>query len=116
MPLPPDATLATCVHGLKKPEEFVRKVFGNMAGYYRDCQVRLAADSNARAPDYVIEWRVFDEGTGTEVVHEQSVAVFSGRSHAGEVATGENLMRPWCLEAMTWREVQSLLGKLRGKA
>ena len=85
-----------------------------MTGYYRDCQVRLAVETKGKFPDYLIQMLIFDEETGTEVIHEQSICVCSGRRHDAEVAGADNLMRLWSSAAMRYEDVQQLLGELRG--
>lgn len=108
--LPEGSTLATISDRLRRPEEFVRSTFGNMAGYYRDCQVRLDLCSNPSAPDYLIEMLIDDEDDRIP----QSIAVFSGRSHKGQLYQDDQRPRLWSSGAMTWKEVQTLLGRLRG--
>lgn len=78
-----------------------------------DCQVRLAVDRKTKRPDYLVEMLIFDEVTGLEIIHIQSLAVVSGRSHEGELVNSANIRRSWSAEAMTFKEVQTLLGELR---
>jgi hypothetical protein len=109
-----DATLRTALPLLRVPEEYVRNVFSNMAGMFRDCQVRLFVDSNPAWPDYVIEMLFDDVVDGEEVEVSQSLAVFNGRSHQGDLTKSDDYKRLWSTAAMNWAEVQTLLGELRG--
>lgn len=112
--LPADCRLASAVENLRNPTEFVRAVLANMAGYHKDCQLRIALDSNPRCPDYLIEMLFDDEEDGEVVVHSQSIATFSGKDHVGTLTDGPRLRRPWSSHAMSYSEVQQLLGHLRG--
>ena len=112
--LPIGSTLASAAENCRKPTEFVRSVFANMAGYHKDSQVRLALDSNPRFPDYLIEMLFSDEEEGESVLHAQSIAVFSGKDHVGALTDEINIRRPWSSEAMSYTDVRQLLGRLRG--
>lgn len=116
VPLPTDATLRSIASGLKHPEEFVRAVFANMRGGRDDMGMRIALDSNPAAPDYCIEM-YFEERTVTgewEVVGSQFLAAFVGRNHREVPLTDDESARPWSNAAMSWENVQALLGELRG--
>lgn len=108
-----DRTINDVVASLKDPVEYVRRVFDNMRGYHRDCQVRLALDRKSNPPDYIIDMLIYDEIDGQEAIIPQSIAVFSGRTHNCEEDPEKNMNRLWSETAMTWIEVQALLGKLR---
>ncbi|MCV3737922.1 hypothetical protein OCK02_17100 [Rhizobium sp. TRM96647] len=109
-----DCDLETIAGSLRDAVEFVRSVFANMAGYSKDCQVRIALDSNPRCPDYLIEMLFHDEEGGHAIVHAQAIAVFSGKNHVGALADDANIRRTWSSSAMTYSNVQQLLGRLRG--
>jgi len=109
-----DTTLRTIVETLPDAQEFVRRVLGNMTGCSGDCQVRFAVDRKTRRPDYLVEMLIFDEVTGLEIIHIQSLAVVSGRTHEGDLVDATNIRRAWSTEAMTFKQVQLLLGELRG--
>ncbi|MGR9415880.1 hypothetical protein [Rhizobium leguminosarum] len=87
---------------------------GNMTGCHKECQVRIALDSSPRFPDYLVEMLFYDDDNGEEVVYAQSLAVFSGRTHKGDLVDDRNISRLWSSQAMTYLEVQTLLGELRG--
>lgn len=114
--LPVDATLRSIVGDLNDPKEFVRALFANMRGGQSDMGMRIALDSNPSRPDYCIEI-YFEERNSAgewEVVGSSIVAEFSGRSHR-ELPYREDIpSRVWSHEAMTWADVQTLLGELRG--
>ncbi|RVQ04150.1 hypothetical protein [Sinorhizobium meliloti] len=112
-PLPADCTLWSLRGSLKDPKEFVRQVLGNMTGHQRDCQVRLALDSKPSGPDYRIEFFIYDTIEGEQVAFPQTAAIFKGRAHTETLYDGTELDRPWSAEAMTFQEVQHLLGQLR---
>lgn len=112
--LPSDCTFRSISGELKGATEFVRSAFHNMTGCNQDCQVRIALDSNVRFPDYRLEMLIEDEEGGETIVHAQPIAVFSGRNHKGTLSDADNLSRPWSSAAMTYAEVQRLLGELRG--
>ncbi len=112
--LPSDCDFRSISDELKNPTEFVRAALGNMAGCSQECQVRIALDSNVRFPDYRLEM-LFEDGDGGEtIIHAQSIAVFSGRKHEGTLSDASNLSRPWSSAAMTYAQIQQLLGELRG--
>lgn len=112
--MPQTVTVRDVAQTVADPAEYVRRVFDNMRGYHRDCQVRLAVDRQVKQPDYLVELLIYDEEDGIEVAVPQAMAVFSGRTHTGEDAWGQNKVRTWSTEAMNWSEVQVLLGELRG--
>lgn len=112
--LPSDCTARSMKMDFKNPEEYVRALFGNMTGYDKECQVRLALDSSPRFPDYQVEMLFYDDENGEEIVHAQSSAVFSGRTHKGELVDHANTFRPWSSQVMSYLEVRTLLGELRG--
>ena len=112
--LPRDSTVRSMKTEFKDAKEYVRSLFGNMGGCFKDCQVRLALDSSPRFPDYQVEMLFYDDEGGEEIVHAQSLAVFSGRTHKGQLVDHINIARPWSSDAMTYLEVQTLLGELRG--
>lgn len=112
--LPRDCTLRSLAHQMSAPVEFVRAVFANMAGYQQDCQARLALNCKAARPDYQIEFLIYDEIDGEEVIIPQTAAVFIGSKHIEPTYDDATLDRPWSSHAMTWLEVRQLLGELRG--
>jgi hypothetical protein len=78
--------------------------------------MRVALDSNPAAPDYCIEM-YFEERTVAgewEVVGSQFLAAFFGRNHREVTLTEEEHARPWSNASMSWENVQTLLGELRG--
>lgn len=85
--IPADATLRTLAETLARPVEFVRSVLENMTGYYQDCQVRVACNSDP---------------------------VFQGKTQKGTCSMDDRAERVWSDSAMSFREVQKLLGDLRG--
>jgi hypothetical protein len=101
------------VEFLKHPEEFVRNVLKNMEGYFRECQVRLARDSTPSRPDYLVEMLFYDEEDDIDVTIPQSIAVFVGRNHSGDLIDAMNSSRVWSTQAMKFEEVQMLLGDIR---
>lgn len=112
--LPRDSTVRSMKTEFRDSEEYVRSLLGNMGGCYKDCQVRLALDSSPRFPDYKVEMLFYDDEDDEEIVHAQSLAVFSGRTHKGQLVDHINIARPWSSDAMTYLEVQTLLGEIRG--
>lgn len=112
--IPADATLRTLAGTLVRSVDFVRSVLENMTGYYQDCQVRAACNSDPRRPDYLLEMLFFDQEDGAEVVHRQSVTVFQGKTQKGACSMDDRAERVWSDSAMSFREVQQLLGDLRG--
>lgn len=111
--LAPDATLRSIVSQLTEPEEFVRAVLFNMRGGKLDMQVRLALDTKASAPDYLLEMLFDDMIDGEEVEIPQSLVVIRGRSHK-DLPSPESFFRPWSDVAMKYADVQQLLGEIRG--
>ncbi|MBX5175329.1 hypothetical protein HJB77_03335 [Rhizobium lentis] len=109
-----DSTIRSVKTELKDAMEYVRSAFGNMAGYHKDCQIRLALDSSPRFPDYLVEMLFYDDEDGQEIVRAQTMAVFSGRTHKGELLDDKNISRPWSSQAMSYLEVRTLVGELRG--
>ncbi len=112
--LPSDCTFRSISGELKDATEFVRSAFHNMTGCNQDCQVRIALDSNMRFPDYRLEMLFEDEEDGETIIHAQPIAVFSGRNHKGTLSDAGNLSRPWSSAVMSYKQVQRMLGELRG--
>jgi hypothetical protein len=108
--LPPNATLRSVAPTLKEPVEFVRAALGNMTGLFGDCAIRLAYENDPERPDYRIEMLIYDDESGEVVIHRQSIAAISGKTHR-ELSTQER--RIWCDASMLFAEVQELLGELR---
>lgn len=111
-------TAAGCVHCIHRvladPTEFVRRVLDNMTGYHQECQVRLVIDSAPARPDYGVEMLFEDEVDGERVDIPQPMTVVPGRTHAAVLAIDVPESGHWSSEAMTFAEVQQLLGELRG--
>ncbi|MGO7531701.1 hypothetical protein [Rhizobium leguminosarum] len=113
--LPQDSTLRTLNDVIRSPENFARDVLGNMVGFQRDCQVRLALNSAAKAPDYAVEFLIYDDIDGEEVAFPQTAGVYLGRGHRAVTYDGTVLDRPWSQTAMKYTEVQQLIGELSAK-
>lgn len=116
--LPADATLGSIVGKLKDPEEFVRAVFANMRGGRSDMSMRVALDSNPARPDYCIEMYFEERNSAGEwkVIGCSTIAELSGRTHRELPYIENGPARLWSNAAMSWQEVQALLGELRGIA
>jgi hypothetical protein len=113
--LPATSTLATLAAEINNAENFARDVLGNMTGHKRDCQVRLALNSAAKAPDYAVEFLIYDDIDGEEVAFPQTAGVYLGRGHRAVTYDGTVLDRPWSQTAMKYTEVQQLIGELSAK-
>lgn len=107
----PDATLATIVQELDDPEEFVRRVLQAL-GHERTWRVRISVSSNPRAPNYLLEEVMEGHIADGPAITMQS---FRGRGHK-ELTYDFHESETWSTVAMTFLEVQLLLGQIRSPA
>ena len=115
-PLPRDATIASVIHTLDKPEDYVRGVLGNMLHHKREfggAQVRIGTTGRGIVPHYQIEAKGSFETTALADALFKDV-VFNGRNHERlpwdwTETKGDH----WGTATMSFEEVQGLLGDLR---
>jgi len=114
--LPENATVASVIQTLDKPEDYVRGVLGNMLGHkkqYGDSQVRIGTTGRGIAPHYQVEPAVSIEDPLAGDAFFKEVA-FHGRSHEGlPWGVREIKDEHWSTAAMKYAEVLTLLGSLR---
>jgi hypothetical protein len=108
---------------LADPEEYVRRIVGSFVEHSFDKQrseIRIGVSGRGIYPNYSIivpcepEERVF-EGQGVSFEITSSVRkrlVFNGQSHR-EILEESNWGESWSSAAMSFAEVQALLGDLR---
>ena len=125
----PDARIIDVVHSLDDPIEYVRGVVGSFFLYGFDKQkavVRVGISGKGIIPNYCIEQygaRRFTTLTTLQAADtEVSVATdiklrhcFHGRNHK-EILDDSFKGEKWSLASMSFTEVQTLLGHLRGKS
>lgn len=111
--LPQTATLATVVDGLAEPEEYVRRIFSQMGKRREDIQVRVSIASDTEAPDYIFDECMGEPADPDDRGHPVPMAAFSGRTHRPLSCAKTDRPLNWSTSAMSWQQVQDLLGRLR---
>jgi hypothetical protein len=114
-----DARIQDILHTLSNPEDFVRGILGNFIneGFNQDeAVVRIGISGTGAAPHYCIEHgsETFAPlpGLSLEVNRYGRRAVFHGRSH-NPILDDQYKGISWSSAAMTFAEVQAILGSLR---
>jgi hypothetical protein len=114
-----DARIADVLHTLSNPEDFVRGILCNFIneGFNRDeAVVRIGVSGTGAAPHYCIEHGSETSapfpGLSLEANRYGRRAVFHGRSH-NPILDDQFPGMSWSSAAMTFVEVQSILGSLR---
>jgi hypothetical protein len=123
-----DAIISDILATLDDAERYLRGVFGNMVEYrkhHETAVVRIGTTGQGIAPHYRVQKEHSREGedlgyfadvfnTGPIESSEHFMA-FHGRSHKKLEWGAEELQRhSWSIRAMSYDEVQALLGHLRG--
>ena len=115
-----DATLSDIVSSLDNAKEYVRRVFGRMVEYRKDhgsAVLRLGTTGRGIAPHYRVQKEHSKTGEFLGYILEDQPGYFTafhGRSHKKlEWGAQELHTEHWSTRAMTFDEVQSLLGTLR---
>lgn len=113
-------TIRDVVSSLAKPEPYVRGVLGNMSDFRRrgiDPIVKIGTTGQGIYPHYRIEPA---NGDGSDIGAEitaflETMIAFGGRNHKPMEWTAFDVRgEHWSEESMTYDEVQTLLGSLRG--
>jgi hypothetical protein len=114
-----DSRIEDILHTLADPEEFVRGILGRFIGerFSQDeAVIRIGISGAGIAPHYCIEQgRVVDrieDGPRFTIGRHQRRAIFHGRTHK-PILENEFQGLSWSSAAMTFAEVQALLGRLR---
>jgi hypothetical protein len=118
--IPKDAILSDITNSLDQPKEYVRHVFGNMVDFHKAhgaAVVRLGTTGRGVAPHYRVQK---SHGSGEilghldKTIEPEYFTAFHGRSHK-QLEWGARELRGehWSTRAMTYEEVQFLLGELR---
>lgn len=113
-----DARVQDILHTLSNPEDFVRGILGNFLNEKFDRNegvIRIGVSGTGVAPHYCIE-----QGSSTSTVPSLGLeinryarrAVFHGRSHK-PILDDQFKGISWSSSAMTFAEVQAILGSLR---
>jgi hypothetical protein len=115
-----DARIQDIRHTLSDPEDFVRGILENFIneGFNRDeAVVRIGISGTGAAPHYCIEHGsktvALLPGLSPEGYRQR--AVFHGRSH-NPILDDQSKGISWSSAAMTFAEVQDILGSLRAGA
>jgi hypothetical protein len=119
--IPNDVVISDILHTLDRPEQYVRRVFGNMVEYRKEhgtAVVRIGRTGRGIAPHYRVQ--VEHSAIGEVAGHfnddpSEYFMAFHGRSHQ-QLEWGARELRTehWSSRAMIYDDVQALLGKLRG--
>jgi hypothetical protein len=113
-----DARIQDILHTLSNPEDFVCGILGNFIheGFNRDeAVVRMGISGTGVAPHYCIEHGSKASALpslGLEINGYGHRAVFHGRSH-NPILDDQFKGLSWSSAAMTFAEVQAILGSLR---
>jgi hypothetical protein len=109
----PQATLADVVGSGPAAIEYVRRIFSQM-GRPGDMQERVALYGKTEFPDYILD-ELFEPDLDPDGIGQpQPMLACNGRTHRALTAENRYDYRLWADAPMSWREVQSLLGRLRG--
>ena len=114
--LPADATIASALEGLAEPEEYVREVFGKMGKRGEGMQVRISIKSDPEAPDYRVDQQVeepLDPNDPADLGRAVPIDAYKGSTHRQLSFAKFDDAASWSTEAMSWAQVQALLGRLR---
>ena len=105
--LPQYSTLSSIVDQLADPVTFVRAIFRSMN---KEQRLRINLGTGATRPNYLFEevMEPYAKGGG----HEVEMEAFSGRTHKRLSLGAYESSGNWSAAAMTWQEVQALMGKL----
>lgn len=106
-PISPDATLADVRHTLLEPERHVATVLGTMSPCRKEhgnAHVRIGITGEGKVPYHKVAY--LDESG-----NEQLYAAFDGKNKNEEYIVHE---KTWSTKSMSFAEVQSLLGDIRG--
>src|SRR5262245_18665401 len=109
-----DADIEDVLHTLSDPEDYVRGIVGSFIGegFNRDeAVVRIGVSGPGVAPHYCIE-QGSETSTIRNIVKHQKRIAFHGRSHK-PILEDELKGISWSSAAMTFAEVQNILGRLR---
>jgi len=116
-----DETIRDIIGTLANAEEYVRQVLGNMAAFRKDAaepMIRIGVTGDGIVPYYRIEpfqSRETDHALQGLSEYIEHMKVFNGRSHRKMEWTAFDIQGGnWSSGYMTFKEVQQLLGDLRG--
>lgn len=107
------ATRADVVGSGPAAIEYVRRIFEQM-GSSGDMQVRVSLYSETKFPDYILDELMEPELDPDGIGQPWTLAAYSGTTHRPLTAETRYADSLWADATMSWREVQALLGKLRG--
>lgn len=118
MILPGDATIIEVLSTLSKPTEYVRGIVGSMASYQREhgpCVVRIGTTGHGIQPNYRLEPE-HSESDDWDVSFGKvmKLAAFNGSSHKPVWDAMDIRGDHWSSGFLNFKEVQSILGSLRG--
>jgi hypothetical protein len=105
-PLKKDATIASVLPTLAKPEEYICAVLGNLSRCRKiqgNAHVRIGITGKGMFPSHKV---LYTDATGNELMY----GAFDQDRPFTEVKIHENT---WSTASMTFGEVQSLLGEIR---
>ena len=109
-----DATITDIVESLKRPVEYVRRVYGNMLDFEKEhgaAFVRIGMTGRGIAPNYRIEPGELDNYLDDKWL---DCSAFSGLSHKkSDWGIYDLRGEHWSVKGMNCNEVQTLLGSLR---
>jgi hypothetical protein len=103
----PEATIASIQHLLADQEKFVRTVLGSMAKCRREhgnAFVRIGITGEGKVPYYKLIW---DDGVGVEQLYGSFGGSVMDEKYKVHVDT-------WSTTRMSYKEVETLLGSIRG--
>jgi len=116
-PLADNVTIADIATRLNRPDEYMRRVLGNMSSCKKKhgaAFVRIGTTGRGLAPHYRVEPEFeFEKILDGDLWDAQFVA-YHGRSHK-QLSWGFGELRDdhWSVDKMSFEEVQHLLGSLR---
>ena len=111
MPLPKDATIATVLPTLTRPENYITSVLGHMFACKREqgtASVRIGAMGEGKTPHYKVEYVVPGQKYPYPIF-----GVFDGRNHKPLVDEDALRDEHWSLQTLGIEEVQAVLGAVR---
>ena len=119
-----DETIRDIADRLSQPESYVRGVFGNMAAYRKEVGaepiVKIGCTGEGFYPHYRIEPESRPDPHAIidfDMDGFLKLATFNGRNHSAMDWTAKDIVgEHWSSGSMTYRDVQNLLGDIRGFA
>lgn len=118
----PDAIVSDIIETLSDPTEYVRQIIRNFVGDQFDrakAVVRIGVSGQGINPHYKIEYQMAEniEVMGIRIEKLTGAKIYHGKSHKeiSNFANEDTKEHSWSNRAMSYGELETLLGELRKK-